>query len=90
MAGLEPEKAPPISVIAGEKMMKSAELQLMTPLLNFLQLLCENHNIKLQVRGDGGLRGGGLEDGLGRGVGTGEWGWGREELRGGKRGTCWE
>ena len=43
------EKPPPISVVAGETMMKSAELQLMTPLLHFLQLLCENHNIKLQV-----------------------------------------
>lgn len=44
------EQLPPMtSVIAGD-MMKSPELQLMTPLLNFLQLLCENHNIKLQVR----------------------------------------
>ena len=41
--------ARPVSVVAGETVMKSAELQLMTPLLNFLQLLCENHNIKLQV-----------------------------------------
>ena len=57
----EPEKQPQVSqqqpppqpqqpvVVAGETMMKSPELQLMTPLLNFLQLLCENHNIKLQV-----------------------------------------
>jgi hypothetical protein len=50
MTSPDQEKAPPISVTAGETMMKSAELQLMTPLLNFMQLLCENHNIKLQVR----------------------------------------
>ena len=49
MTQIETEKQQPLSVIAGETMMKSAELQLMTPLLHFLQLLCENHNIKLQV-----------------------------------------
>ena len=50
--------------MAGESMMKSAELQLMKPLLNFLQLLCENHNIKLQVCGGcWGERGGGGREG---------------------------
>lgn len=44
------EKTQAISLAAGETMMKSTELQLMTPLLHFLQLLCENHNTKLQVR----------------------------------------
>ena len=29
--------------------MNSSQLQIMTPLLHFLQLLCENHNILLQV-----------------------------------------
>ena len=38
-----------ISVVAGESVMSSSELLCMTPLLRFLQLLCENHNIHLQV-----------------------------------------
>lgn len=42
-----PEK-PQISVVAGETVMKTPELQCMTPLLRFLQLLCENHNTQLQ------------------------------------------
>ena len=55
----EVEKLPPPTHMAGEAMMKSSELQLMTPLLHFLQLLCENHNNKLQVSlGGGGGRGG--------------------------------
>ncbi len=49
-AAMEPEKSQQLSLAAGETMMRSAELQLMTPLLHFLQLLCENHNTKLQVR----------------------------------------
>ena len=48
---LNSDSAHPLPVMARESMMKSAELQLMKPLLNFLQLLCENHNIKLQVCG---------------------------------------
>ena len=46
---MEQQDKQQISIAAGETMMKSAELQLMTPLLHFLQLLCENHNTKLQV-----------------------------------------
>lgn len=43
-----PERAT-ISVVAGEGVMKTPELKCMTPLLRFLQLLCENHNTNLQV-----------------------------------------
>ena len=35
--------------MAGNNMMQSPELQIMTPLLRFMQLLCENHNTILQV-----------------------------------------
>ncbi len=58
---------PQVSVIAGESIMKSSELKLMTPLLKFLQLLCENHNTKLQVRGGREGREGGREGGRERG-----------------------
>ena len=40
----------PINVVAGASMMRTPELQCMTPLLRFLQLLCENHNNRMQVR----------------------------------------
>ena len=39
----------PISIVASESLMNSPQLQIMTPLLHFLQLLCENHNTILQV-----------------------------------------
>ena len=65
---VHPEARPPPISIAGETMMKSAELQLMTPLLHFLQLLCENHNFNLQVRASWGGRGGEMKGEKGRGV----------------------
>ena len=40
----------PINVVAGASMMRTPELQCMTPLLRFLQLLCENHHNRMQVR----------------------------------------
>ena len=40
----------PISIVAGETVMEQPELVVMTPLIHFLQLLCENHNNFLQVR----------------------------------------
>ena len=48
LGSVGPEKAG-ISVMAGNNMMQSPELQIMTPLLRFMQLLCENHNTILQV-----------------------------------------
>ena len=43
----------PISIVAADGLMNSSQLQIMTPLLHFLQLvLCENHNTALQVRSD--------------------------------------
>ena len=47
------------SVVAGANIMKTPELQCMTPLLRFLQLLCENHHSKMQVS-RGGREGGEL------------------------------
>ena len=38
-----------ISVVTGEGVWSCPELLCMTPLLRFLQLLCENHNTNLQV-----------------------------------------
>ncbi|XP_064398624.1 inositol 1,4,5-trisphosphate receptor type 2-like isoform X2 [Halichondria panicea] len=38
----------PISIVAGETVMEQSELVVMTPLIHFLQLLCENHNHFLQ------------------------------------------
>lgn len=46
---MPPPVRPGINVVAGEGAMRTHELQCMTPLLRFLQLLCENHNINLQV-----------------------------------------
>ena len=37
------------NVVAGANIMRTPELQCMTPLLRFLQLLCENHHRKMQV-----------------------------------------
>ena len=44
----QPDRGP-ISIVASESLMNSPQLQIMTPLLHFLQLLCENHNTTLQV-----------------------------------------
>ena len=44
----QPDRGP-ISIVASESLMNSPQLQIMTPLLHFLQLLCENHNTILQV-----------------------------------------
>ena len=38
-----------VNVVVGKSLMQSAQLQVMTPMLHFLQLLCENHNSYLQV-----------------------------------------
>ena len=47
-AAVQSDKGP-ISIVASENLMNSPQLQIMTPLLHFLQLLCENHNTILQV-----------------------------------------
>lgn len=50
MLSMEAPEPSPINIVAGETVMEQPELVVMTPLIHFLQLLCENHNNFLQVR----------------------------------------
>ena len=43
------ERGGQLSVVAGSNIMKTPEMQCMTPMLRFLQLLCENHHREMQV-----------------------------------------